>query len=383
MGAQISRAISSNRTKTILVLSSRQAFEAFAGPVPDALRDRYVFLKPNRDTRIYVALPDAQLVISKAYLRPEVNRWIFAARRLGVPTLLMVDGPLEWSNTHLNPHLAQPGAEAARALYEPIVHDAVATIGEAQSRFIASRNPNRGIAFISYANHRIRTNAPTTASRRIIDTQGPSFDFLVTTARTAAFDARERADLTKALATCVAALASAGQRTLIRIFDDEIRQSVQRVAPGAYFDTTGSFVDALVQSRCIIGTPSSVLLEAMHHNRPTATLVFRDSPLQYATGWLIGGFSDWGATFASMLAHDPDRMALQREALRGNLSDVDFFEQVEAIVQGDQLDAPRPLDAPDLDFENQILHHLVGSRARLFVPIYRALRKFRSKHAQS
>ena len=380
MARPISRAIPSDRTKTILVLSSQHAFEAFAGPVPDAQRSRYVFLKPDRGARIHAALPDARLVLSQSYLRPELNRWIFAARRLGVPTLLMLDGPLEWSNLHSNPSLAQPGAEAARALYEPIVHDAVATIGEAQARFIASRNPNRGIAFMSYANQRIRTNAP---SRSPTDARDPSFDFLLTTARTAAFDARERADLARALATCAAALIAAGQRTLVRIFDDEIRQSVQRAAPGADFDASGSFTFALDQSRCVIGTPSSVLLEAMHHDRPTATLVFRDSPLLYATGWILGGFSDPEATFASMLARDPDRMALQREALRENLSGADFFEQVEAIVRGDRLAAPRPLDALDLEFENRVLRQLVGFRARLFAPIYRALRGSRSKRPPS
>ena len=383
MARPISRAIPSDRTKTILVLSSQHAFEVFAGPVPEAQRSRYVFLKPDRGARIFAALRDARVVLSQTYLRPEVNRWIFAARRLGVPTLLMLDGPLEWSNLHTNPSLAQPGAGVARALYDPIVHDAVATIGEAQSRFIASRNPNRGIAFMSYANQRIRTNAPTAASRSATDAPGPSFDFLLTTARTAAFDARERTDLTKALATCAAALAAAGQRTLVRIFDDEIRQSVQTAAPGAHFDASGSSAFALGQSRCVIGTPSSVLLEAMHHDRPTATLVFRDSPLLYATGWILGGFSDPKTTFASMLARDPDRMALQREALREHLSDADFFEQVEAIVRGDRLAAPRALDALDLEFENQVLRQLVGFRARLFAPLYRALRGLRSKNAPS
>ncbi len=388
MSPPMRTAIPSGRAKAFLVLSSQRAFEALAGPVPEAVRGRYVFLKAGRAARIHAALADARLVVSQSYPRPALNRWIFEARRRGVPTLLLVDGPLEWSNLFANPSLAQPGSEAARALFEPIVHDAVATIGEAQSRYIASRNPNRGIAFMSYANHRIRTSLASDApagspTARPIDPAAPSFDFLLTTARTAAFDERERTDLIQALLACANALITAGHRALVRIFDDEIRKAVQRAVPSAHFDATGSFADALAESRCVIGTPSSVLLEAMVHDRPTATLVFRDSPLLYQTGWLLGGFSDWNTSFRSMLARDPDRMAQQRESLRENVSDQDFFEQAEALVRRDRLATPRPLDALDLEFENRVLRELVGFRARLFAPIYRALRSSRSKRPPS
>jgi hypothetical protein len=381
-------AIPFDRAKRFLVLSSQRAFESLAGPVPEAVRSRYVFLKPGRVARIHAALAGARLVISQSYPRPELNRWIFEARRRGIPTLLLVDGPLEWANIFANPSLARAGAEAARALFEPIVHDAVATIGEAQSRFIASRNPGRGITFMSYANHRIRTITPSDAragspTGRPIDPATPSFDFLLTTARTPAFDEHERASLIRALVACAGALNSTGHRTQMRIFDDEIRQAVQRAVPSAHFDATGSFTDALAQSRCVIGTPSSVLLESMLHDRPTAILVFRDGPLLYQTGWLLGGFSDWSASFSSMLARDPDRMAQQHESLRENVSDDDFFAQIEALVLGDRLAAPRPLDALDLEFENRVLRQLVGFRARLFGPIYRALRSARSKRSSS
>ena len=76
-------------------------------------------------------------------------------------------------------------------------------------------------------------------------------------------------------------------------------------------------------------------------------------------------------------------MAQQRESLRENLSELDFFEQAEALVLGDRLTAPRPLDALDLEFENRVLRQFAGARARLFAPIYRALRGSRSKRPSS
>ena len=373
------------RSDAFVVLSSRRAFEAFTGPVPAALRDRYVFLKPRRSVRVLAALAQARLVISQSYFRPEINRFVFAARRRGVPTLLLVDGPLEWTNVHTNPGRTRAGAEAARALHQPIVHDAVATIGPAQTRFIGNRNAGRGITYLSYANRRIRTSATATAASdsatasapapgassdpRIGSRFPPEFDFLLTTARTAAFDARERADLERALVACARALASGGYRILVRIFDEGLREAVRAVVPGARFEVSTPFVDALRACRCVIGTPSSVLLEAMIHRRPTAILVFRDAPLLHPTGWLIGGFADWQATFASMLARDPARMALQDEVLRENVAEQDFFEALEAVVASGGLAVPRPLDDLDLAFENRVLHGLLGWRARLLAPI--------------
>ncbi len=363
-----------NGAEQIVVLSSRRAFEALVGPVPEAARARHVFFKPERGARIGSALAGARLVVSQSYLRPELNRWIFAARRRSVPTLLLIDGPLEWANLHANPSLARRGAEGARALYDPIVHDAVAAIGEAQALALAHRNAGRGIVFKTYANRRIRTEAPATDRN-----DAARFDFLLTTARTAAFHAHDREALRTALCACAEALERAGYATLVRIFDEPIRAAVRAAAPHAHFDATGRFTDALAQTRCVIGTPSSVLLEAMHHDRPTATLVFRDGPLFDRTGWLLGGFGDWHASFASMLARDPERMSIQRDALQASLSDRDYFAAIEDLCAGEALTAPRPLDALDLEFEHHVLRAARPLRARLLAPVYRALRRLRGE----
>ncbi len=348
----------------IVVLSSQRAFEALVGPVPEAWRSRLRFLKPARHVRLMDALGGARLVVSQSYFRPALNRWIFEARRRGVPTLLLVDGPHEWSNVHA----ARPGAAAARALHDPIVPDAVAAIGDAQARFIERRNARRGTVFFSYASQRIRTPPVSPAPT-------PEFDFLLTTARTAAFGAAEREALETALRACLAALVRAGHRTLVRLLDEDLREALRVPSPLVRFEATGSSAEAIARSRCVIGTPSSVLLEAMHHDRPTATLVFRDSPLFDRTGWLLGGFADWEASFASMLAREPARLAIQRDALRESLADQDLFTQLEPLLAGDALAAPRPLDARDLEFENHVLRQVAGLRARLLAPLYRAVRE--------
>jgi hypothetical protein len=345
-----------------LVLASRGAFEAFTGPIPDTMKALFRFQKSRNTARIRALLPDCRIVISKSYTRPQSNRWIFEARRLGIPTLLLIDGPLEWANLYENPSLARLGESGATGLYEPIIHDAVATIGNAQSQWIEERNAGRGIELMSYTNRRIQTRTERESTKPDPDFE---FDFLVTTARTPYRNAREKADLGEVLSACGAALAHGGHRTLVRIFDEDLRKSIRSAAPSFSFETKSSFAEALSRSRCVIGTPSSVLLEAMQHDKPTGLLMFRDDPLFYQTGWLLGCSHDWRTSFASMLGRDPNRMELQQQSLRENLSDQDFFTHCRKISDGELLSAPRPLDALDLEFENRVLRRMLGWRAPL------------------
>jgi hypothetical protein len=111
----------------------------------------------------------------------------------------------------------------------------------------------------------------------------------------------------------------------------------------------------------------------MQHDKPTGLLMFRDSPLFYQTGWLLGCNADWQASFTSMLARDSKRMGLQTETLRQNLSDEDFFAHCRRIADGELLETPRPLDALDLEFEYRVLRGLLGWRARWLAPLLRLL----------
>lgn len=357
--------------RQILVLASRDGFEPLAGPVPTRLESTIRFLKPGQTRRIEALLPDCGLVVSKSYLPPRVNRWIFAARHLGIPTLLLVDGPLEWSNLYRSPSLARHMGPRQSGLFEPIIHDAVATIGETQARWIDRRNEGRGIQLMSYANQRIETAGEQKASAD----ETPELDFLVTTARTPCFDDAERRDLTRLLVDLCRALSAGGHRYALRLFDPALLRSLGEAIPGVPVDASGSFTEALARTRCVIGGPSSVLLEAMEHDKPTATLMFRDSPLFYQTGWLLGCTSDWGASLQSMLARPPERMDFQRRVLQENLSEQDFYEACERALEDGSLRS-RPFDAEDLEFENRALHRLLGWRAWL-VPS--ALRRARPK----
>ena len=101
----------------------------------------------------------------------------------------------------------------------------------------------------------------------------------------------------------------------------------------------------------MIGTASSVLLEAMGRQRPVATLDFRGVPLFYATGWRIEAGTDLRETFSEMLGEDGDAMAAQTVSLRDNLASRDFYSICDEIREGKLLPHPRRFDADDDAFE--------------------------------
>jgi hypothetical protein len=350
-----------------LVLASRGGFEALSGPIPGRFETCFRFAKPNETIRIETILPDCRLVISKSYLPPPVHRWIFEARRRGIPTLLLVDGPLEWSNVYHSPSLRRRMGPGQAGLFEPIIHDAVAGIGSAQIRWIGERNAGRGIELMTYSNHRIRTRPdPTREPKR-----DEELDFLVTTARKPYFGEAQRQALLRCLIDACDALSAGGHRYALRVFDRPLLRSLRRRRPDVRVDSTESFTRTLARTACVIGTPSSVLLEAMQHGKPTGTLIFRDTPLFYQTGWLLGGTSDWRSSLESMLSREPERMEFQTRVLRENLSDHDFFAHCDRIRDEEVLTRPRPIDAADIEFENRSLRLLLGWRARLLLPLLR------------
>jgi hypothetical protein len=268
--------------------------------------------------------------------------------------MLLIDGPLEWANVYENPTLA---ARGVTGLFEPVAHDIVAAIGDAQAAWVEFRNRGRQIEFMTYKNHRISTGSDGdgTSTAELV-----SFDFLLTTAKTPYFDDREKADLVAALEACARALEAGGYKTLVRLFDPMLLERVVAEHPTGQIDESVKFSDALALCRCVIGTPSSVLLEAMALNRPTAMLMFRDAPLFYQSGWLLGRHTSWEEGLESMCRGDPARMAIQQQTLEDNLSENDLIAYCANMALSPEKAPRRPFDTIDLDFENRVLHRLVG-----------------------
>ena len=281
---------------------------------------------------------------------PRVNFFILQARARGITTLFLVDGPLEWSNSYLSPGLRKDHPIADSYLMEPLLHDVVFAISPAQASYLRFKNQNSNLTFMSYRNKRVIGAEVSPSDGR--------WQFLITTAKTPYFNEEEKGNLIDLLRQVMEALDRGGYSYVLRIFDAEL---IRALPPGRENLTSGRFEDVLGHVECVIGTPSSVMLQSMVHGKPTATLIYRDSPLFYQSGWLLGNLRNLEQTLASMLSREKTRMDFQAYSLQQNLSQQDFYQVLEDVSTRRSSGESRRDDMDTLRFENHMLRSLLES----------------------
>jgi hypothetical protein len=334
----------------ILVVMPRQKFVGLVGGIPAWFKGVIEFVSKKEYLQAAALVSQASLVITHSYLSPRANYFILQARTRGIPTLLLVDGPLEWSNSYLNPSLRKTNAYFRGYMMEPLIHDAILAVSAAQAGYLAFRNPDRGITFMTYNNKRLSSVKSTASS-------AGRWQFLITTAKTPYFDDTEKNNLVHLLTQLTAALEQGGYSYVFRIFDNALQEAL---SPKENL-LEGSFEEVLQQVECVIGTPSSVLLQSMASDKPVGTLIYRDSPLFYQSGWLVGGLCSLDATLASMLCREDTRMDFQTYCLEQNISQQDFFTALDGVVKQQPDREKTTENLQTLRFENSILRSLLES----------------------
>lgn len=334
----------------ILVVMSRQKFIGFAGEIPERFKGVFEFVKKKQYLNAGDLVSQMSLVITHSYLSPRTNYFILQAKARGIPTLFLVDGPLEWSNSYKNPSLRKTNRFFHGYMMEPLIHDVILAVSAAQASYLAFRNPDRDLTFMTYKNKRLTSvkSAPLSAKR---------WQFLITTAKTPYFDDKEKNNLIHLLRQLTAALEQGGYSYVFRIFDNTLREAL---SPKENL-LEGSFEEALQQVDCVIGTPSSVLLQGMASDKPVGTLIYRDSPLFYQSAWLVADLYNMEATLSSMISRENTRMEFQSYCLEQNLSQEDFFTVLDDLVKQQAVSGNTTENLQTLRFENNILRSLLES----------------------
>jgi hypothetical protein len=333
----------------------KRKFVGLVGDIPDRLTKVFKFIDPVSYPQTDGILQQAGLVISHSYISPRVNYFIIKAKQLGITTLYLVDGPLEWSNSYLNARLFARNRFFDGALMEPLLHDIVLAVSPAQAAYLQYRNAGREIRFFAYNNKRI-TDMSLSSNN---DKTEARWQFLITTAKYPYFNQVESHNLVQMLRRLVESLQRCGYSYVFRLYDPLLQDALSVKDNNL---TQGSFSDALAQVSCVIGTSSSVLLQSMAHNKPTATMIYRDSPLFYQTGWLLGNLESYDDTLQSMLSLDSTRMEFQRYSLKQNLSQTDFYKVLDDISKL-KSEPAAPKEDPDcVRFERSVLLSLLESR---------------------
>ncbi len=244
-------------------------------------------------------------------------RWALRqARERGVPTILLMDGIVEYRNSFLNPNL-EPG------FLEPSPVDVIACAGE-----------NDRMRLESLGNHAVATGLPRLEGIKRLGPGGEGV--LVCTAKTPAFGDEEYKRLVVGLQRVRAELEALGVPAIWRLTGG-LESEIEVENDGR---TLG---DALIACRAVITTPSTVLVEAMLSGRPTALLHPFESARWQEAAWILDGLVD-RSEVRSLIEPSAERMTQQEAALAAlHASDLSPSEALAKLC--DEL-AVRPDRAP-------------------------------------
>lgn len=271
-------------------------------------------LAPDQTVDITAQDPEraarCDLCVTAGETSPDQVLPLHAARRAGVPSLLVMDGILEWRNTWEHPGLVAP-------LLQPVISDKVACLGPSQARVLDSWG-NAGRCEVTGC---ARFDPLLSLRGRPLPPDG---DVLVMSARHPWFTdvQRERVlegfrDLRDWFARRRAA-DTGTPRLRWRVGDDVALALGLAAAERDLPDTP--LPAALLRARAVVTTPSTVMLEAMLLSRPVALLDFTGSPAYVPAAWSVHGTAELDLLIPSLLAPAAERMQWQETLLADALA---------------------------------------------------------------
>jgi len=245
------------------------------------------------------------LVVYTLFSSPSYNLIIQRCVHYDIPTLLLFDGICEFSNFTKNPVIRKLDLDN----YHPIIADKIAVVGDEALNYFQALNCT-AYKYLPSRVFRMNEKLP-------FPHNNDGYDFLITTANTAYYDDKEKKALILLLEQVIVELDKNEYSYCFRLFDESLLSALDVFETTNFID--GDFDSVLSQVRCVITTPSSILLSAMFHERSVGLLSYRDSPMFIQSGWLIHTGIDLAQTLQSMLLRDSKRMAFQLAQVKSNV----------------------------------------------------------------
>lgn len=232
------------------------------------------------------------------------------ARKRSIPSLLVMDGVLEWRHEWENPRF---GAGDGTPYDQPITTDKVACLGWQSARTLEAWGNGGKCEIVGIPRFdRYLTDpvpaAPDARPRRL----------LIMTANTPGFTPEQTAQVERSLID------------LKQVLDNQsVWEPIWRVRRGLdeRLGLTDNFPDlrgkplreALEQAHAILTTPSTTLLESMLAKRPAALLDYTNSPLYIPAAWVISAQDHIAPVLAGLETPTAAKLAFQDEMLHNAL----------------------------------------------------------------
>lgn len=292
----------------ILALSRNQShhYEPFAA----LLRKEFDFIEDSLwdPQTIHRIRPAILLTLTDTWY--EAARCIQQARALSIPTLLIMDGIIEWRHTWQDP---KTGACEGVPIFQPVLTDKIACLGKQSARIIESWG-NQGKCEV--------VGAP--RMDHFLDQPVPPppheypFRLLVATANTPGFTSHQVELVKKSLADLRDALMVHSEWRVSWRVNPEIKRELQ-LQDTFLGAATLPLKEALAAVDAVITTPSTLQLEAMLAKRPTALLDYSNSPHYVECAWSITSQTHISTVLSELAAPSYARLMWQDYLLHDNL----------------------------------------------------------------
>jgi len=235
-------------------------------------------------------------------------------------TVVLSDGIYEWDNSHKNPKTLVNNV----VLFDSLFVDYIYLVG-LNNRYLEHSNP--------WSVFKIHT--PVRMKKmKVNDSDSLKVNrLLITTAKTAFFDNKERGRLISLINNVHKESLKVFDEIEFRIFDHDLFNDLENTQ-SSINNLDKKFGEIVVNYSAIVTTPSSISLEIISNKIPLGHLDVRDSPLFLQSGWRITGSSDINETLNSMLSKDQKRMSFQESQIE---SEDKIFDPVQINLDNKSL----------------------------------------------
>ncbi|MBV8833593.1 MAG: hypothetical protein JO108_30720 [Acidobacteriaceae bacterium] len=249
--------------------------------------------------RMLEGRPDIVLCVNE--FRLAVADCLYAARRAGIPSLLVQDGILEWRCQYENPLF---GAGGGPPQHQPVLCDRIACIGQQSARVIRSWGNAEKVEVVGMPrlDHLLR--------RPKVDRCLPGRRVLVATSKNPGFTPEQREITRRSLVDVASELnALPDVQVTWRVSPSMARELgvSNSLAEFSSYD----FASTLEHSDALITTPSTSMLEAMLLDRPVAALDYHNVPRFVPTVWSITSREQIRPALTDMLRCPENKMQYQ------------------------------------------------------------------------
>ncbi len=252
-----------------------------------------------------------------------IQQVIEQAQEEGIPTILIMDGFLEWKHQYLNPKWSQGNSVS---IYQPVVADKVFCPGISTARILSAWG-NEGKCEVTgmarldpYANKRIELIPKTSNKKKKI---------LILSANTPGYDKNQKDDCIKLFTDLHTFFEK--NKSFQPIW--RIRKNIGEVLPFTFINSNEASLAELIQDAdAVITQPSTVTYESMIMGKPTAIADYSNCPNFFDAAWRITHSMQIESTVNSLLNTDPVLCFHQEYLLHDALSHIGDSAKISAEI---------------------------------------------------